>query len=116
MCPKESESPAYDKVSLYAAWCKRCGICVAFCPTGALEEDEWGNPRFAHPEKCTACHLCEKLCPDFAVTVEGKLPKVKSDPASPNGGTRRPGTEVNHRQSPERVAPEPTEQGERIDD
>jgi 2-oxoglutarate ferredoxin oxidoreductase subunit delta len=116
MSPTECESSAQDKVSLYAAWCKRCGICVAFCPAGALKEDEWGHPHFAHPEKCTACHLCEKLCPDFAVTVEGKSPKAKTNPASPNGGTRKLGVEANPRQSPERVAPEPNEQEDRTDD
>ena len=30
------------KVTFYRAWCKRCGICTAFCPTKALELDEWG--------------------------------------------------------------------------
>jgi 2-oxoglutarate ferredoxin oxidoreductase subunit delta len=106
MSRKQNETTARDRVSLYAAWCKRCGICVAFCPTGALREDEWGYPHFARPEKCTGCHLCEKLCPDFAVTVEGKAPKPESDPAPPDGLGKGLGPETNHRKSPERVVPE----------
>jgi len=26
-------------------------------------------PVIARPEDCIACKLCEKLCPDFAITV-----------------------------------------------
>jgi len=26
-------------------------------------------PIVARPEDCIACKLCEKLCPDFAITV-----------------------------------------------
>ena len=30
--PGDSDSP----VLIYYNWCKKCGICVAFCPTGWL--------------------------------------------------------------------------------
>ncbi len=38
---KKREAP---KIDIFKAWCKGCGICVAFCPTGALARDEAGNP------------------------------------------------------------------------
>ena len=48
-------------------WCKRCGICIEFCPTKVYEKDEQGYPKIAHLEKCTMCGLCTILCPDFAI-------------------------------------------------
>ena len=56
-------------VRFYLRWCKRCGICAAFCPRGALAINAKGQPYMAHPEKCNLCGLCEALCPDFAVFV-----------------------------------------------
>lgn len=90
-----------SQVSIYPAWCKRCGNCVEFCPTHALDLDQWGYPRMDDPEKCTSCHLCEKLCPDFAISVGEKPPHAygKGQP-EPTGATLR---EESPR-SPERVA------------
>jgi len=56
-------------VRFYPRWCKRCGICAAFCPRGALAVNAKGQPYVAHPEKCNQCGLCEALCPDFALFV-----------------------------------------------
>ena len=58
------DSPVY----IYYNWCKKCGICVAFCPTGCLERQADGSPFVAHPEKCIHCETCDRLCPDFAIT------------------------------------------------
>ena len=64
-----------EKVHIFEAWCKRCGICVAFCPTGALTSDKDGLPVLTYPEKCTLCGMCELRCPDFAVTVKAREKK-----------------------------------------
>jgi 2-oxoglutarate ferredoxin oxidoreductase subunit delta len=66
---KKKEVPRID---IYRAWCKACGICVAFCPTGVLAKDEAGYPYVKDIEKCINCGWCEIRCPDFAITVEGK--------------------------------------------
>ena len=66
---KKKEEP---KIDIYKAWCKACGICVAFCPTGALAKDETGSPYVKDAEKCINCGWCEIRCPDFAITVEKK--------------------------------------------
>lgn len=97
------------KITFYRSWCKRCGICVAFCPTKALELDEWDYPHVAMPDKCTMCHLCEKLCPDFAIGV-GEVP-MKPMPAhkAPPHAKERPAVS-NHTHSPERVVPPPSEE------
>jgi 2-oxoglutarate ferredoxin oxidoreductase subunit delta len=66
---KKKEEP---KIDIYRAWCKACGICVAFCPTGALAKDEAGYPHVRDIGKCIRCGWCELRCPDFAITVEQK--------------------------------------------
>jgi len=50
-------------------WCKGCGICVAMCPKGVLVLDGDDKAMAAHVEKCIACKLCEKICPDLAIEV-----------------------------------------------
>ena len=59
-----NDSPVY----IYHDWCKKCGICVAFCPTGALGLRPDGGPYVKAPEKCIHCELCDRMCPDFAIT------------------------------------------------
>jgi len=102
-----SQKPTESKVNFYLAWCKRCGNCVAFCPRQALEADEWGYPRLADPERCTACGLCEMLCPDFAITV-GEPESGRAPQAAPVNNPPRARMDSN--QSPERVAPVPPEE------
>ena len=58
------------RIDIYKVWCKSCGICVAFCPSGALGKDEAGQPIVKDLEKCTCCGLCELRCPDFAISVD----------------------------------------------
>lgn len=62
--------------------CKGCEICIRFCPTevfkasGRLNSRGYQVPLVAQEEACTACRLCELLCPDLAITItkpeEGK--------------------------------------------
>jgi len=55
-------------VFIYHTWCKKCGICVAFCPTKCLARKPDGSPFVESPEKCVHCETCDRLCPDFAIT------------------------------------------------
>jgi len=64
----DNKSPA--KVSINEKWCKKCGICAAFCPRGVFVSDDFGLPIVKYPEKCIKCMLCVMRCPDFAVEVE----------------------------------------------
>ena len=99
------EGVSRQKVTLFSEWCKRCGNCVAFCPRGALERDEWGYPRLTKPERCTSCALCEMLCPDFALSVSD------AERSYPQASTKvmKPADNEAMSQSPERVAPKPPE-------
>jgi 2-oxoglutarate ferredoxin oxidoreductase subunit delta len=64
-----------SRIDIYKAWCKACGICVAFCPTGALAKDEGGAPYVKDIDRCIGCGWCEIRCPDFAITVESRQKK-----------------------------------------
>ena len=57
-------------VSVNAAWCKGCGICVAFCPKKTLELDRDGKAFQARPDDCIRCGMCTLCCPDLAVSVD----------------------------------------------
>ncbi|MBI4964571.1 MAG: 4Fe-4S binding protein [Desulfomonile tiedjei] len=93
-------------VSFFPAWCKRCGNCVAFCPKNTLETDEWGYPYVARPESCISCHLCEKLCPDFAITVGEKTPPTEGQRTARDLPADRK-ADAGRSHSPERVARTP---------
>ena len=66
---KKSRKRKRTRVTVFANWCKGCGLCVAFCPQGVFEEDEESHPIVAHPERCTGCDWCTMHCPDFAIVV-----------------------------------------------
>jgi 2-oxoglutarate ferredoxin oxidoreductase subunit delta len=60
--------------------CKGCDLCIANCPRDVLAvSKERGAagflvPEAAKPEACTACMMCELICPDFAIVVTGRNP------------------------------------------
>jgi len=58
------------QVVIFGTWCKGCGLCVEFCPTGVLGLDRDSRPIVIAPEKCTACHWCDTHCPDLAIVVK----------------------------------------------
>jgi 2-oxoglutarate ferredoxin oxidoreductase subunit delta len=62
-------------VEIYRAWCKGCGICVAFCPREVLSMNERGEPQVTQAERCTGCTWCELRCPDFAISVRRREKK-----------------------------------------
>ena len=62
-------------VEIFWAWCKGCGICVAFCPKEVLSMNEQNEPVVTRPELCTGCTWCELRCPDFAISVRKKEKK-----------------------------------------
>ena len=66
--PEGPPAPEYA-INIFRAWCKACGLCVAFCPRQCLSLDAQGNPVVDHAERCHGCRWCELHCPDFAICV-----------------------------------------------
>lgn len=56
-------------ITINEAWCKRCDICVAFCPRDVLAAGNGGPPSVVDLHACTLCMLCVLRCPDFAIEV-----------------------------------------------
>lgn len=59
-----------NKVIVNKDRCKRCGICIEFCPTKLFDKEIDGTPLPQREEICTGCKQCEMRCPDFAIKVE----------------------------------------------
>ncbi|WP_457591241.1 4Fe-4S binding protein [Geoglobus sp.] len=53
--------------------CTFCKTCQAFCPTGAIRRDEETARLYFNHIMCIACSLCEKACPENAVSVKNGL-------------------------------------------
>lgn len=68
-------------VSFHLPWCKKCGICVSFCPKKCLAVGDRGYPELADAEACSRCRLCEMMCPDFAITVAERPRKGRAEEA-----------------------------------
>jgi 2-oxoglutarate ferredoxin oxidoreductase subunit delta len=58
--------------------CKGCYVCIEFCPLEVFIISDKITVAGVYPphpeyiEKCTACKLCELMCPDFAISVGDK--------------------------------------------
>jgi 2-oxoglutarate ferredoxin oxidoreductase subunit delta len=65
-------------ITVNPAYCKGCGICVAFCPEQVLAM-EGEKSVVVHLDACTECLQCEMRCPDFAITVERFAAAVPED-------------------------------------
>jgi len=63
------------KVEILLEYCKGCGLCVAACPTGALEIAGELGPLGVHPARpvegatCRLCRNCTAMCPDAAIRL-----------------------------------------------
>jgi len=55
--------------------CKGCYFCVELCPKNVLGKSCVLSPKgyiiakVERPEDCIVCRLCERICPDFAISV-----------------------------------------------
>lgn len=59
----------FMKVLVNYAWCKQCGLCIAFCPKQVFSPRPDGAPEVLRADACVNCGQCVRRCPDFAITV-----------------------------------------------
>ena len=69
-------SPSFQPILVTNERCKGCGLCIDACQPGALALDPVAvnamghHPvMLIHPETCTSCAKCARMCPDAALTV-----------------------------------------------
>ena len=75
--PLDADKVRQDKgiIHILKDRCKGCAFCVEYCPKDVLQMSEEYNVKGYHPpyvensEDCVDCHLCEMLCPEFAIFV-----------------------------------------------
>lgn len=69
-----------DKKYLYIKrnWCKRCNICIEFCPKKVFTIGEDGYPEI-DIDKCIECRLCVVLCPEFAIVTDPETKEKLKD-------------------------------------
>jgi 2-oxoglutarate ferredoxin oxidoreductase subunit delta len=78
-----SDEKQKNKVEVYVDTerCKGCGLCITFCPQGALSYDQHVNTQGYNPAQfstekgCNGCKRCQIMCPDLAITIVRKKDK-----------------------------------------
>lgn len=64
------------RIIINEGWCKKCGICIEFCPAAVFEAREGdGFPLIVNPDACTWCEMCVLRCPDLAIELKEKASK-----------------------------------------
>jgi len=79
-------SPSANASTMQDARCESCGACVAFCPTGAL--DNRMSMGLGQPDKLvtTTCSYCGVGCQFDLNVKDGKVIRVTSNPNAPVNG------------------------------
>jgi len=79
-------APGANGLTLLNARCESCGQCVAFCPTGAL--DNRMSMGSGEPDKLvtTTCAYCGVGCQFDLNVKDGKVSRVTSNPHAPVNG------------------------------
>lgn len=85
--PLDADKVKQDKgiIHIIKDRCKGCAFCVEYCPKDVLEMSEEYNAKGYHPpyvknpDDCVNCHLCEMLCPEFAIFVISEEEEEKEE-------------------------------------
>jgi len=81
VCPFDAISMEGNLAIIDYGRCRVCGLCIAQCPTRAIEGRDWPFPRVEiMDDRCTGCGICTMVCPVDAIEGEKKeVHKVSED-------------------------------------
>jgi formate hydrogenlyase subunit 6/NADH:ubiquinone oxidoreductase subunit I len=76
VCP--FDAPKIDKnlARIDMDKCRVCGLCVAKCPTNAIQDFIAPRTKASVLDNCIGCQICAKACPVEAITGENKKKHV----------------------------------------
>ena len=63
------------EIHIDEALCKGCYFCVEVCPREVLQRTNEMSlkgyiiAKVERPENCIECRMCERICPDFAISI-----------------------------------------------
>lgn len=57
-----------SKAVIFSDKCTDCGLCEEYCRFGAIHPNRTGN-REVNPFLCEGCRVCERICPEHAISV-----------------------------------------------
>lgn len=89
-------------IHIIAERCKGCAFCVEFCPLDVLQLSTRFNCKGYHPPeivddiRCAACHLCEVVCPEFAIFVDEHVGNAYGKAVAGPAGAASTREEVDH--------------------
>jgi pyruvate ferredoxin oxidoreductase gamma subunit len=52
--------------------CTKCGLCVIYCPDGAMRIDRQGLPQVDY-DHCKGCMICREICPPKCIATEKEV-------------------------------------------
>ncbi|MEW6368186.1 MAG: 4Fe-4S dicluster domain-containing protein [Acidobacteriota bacterium] len=86
--------PVRGRVVVLAPRCKGCQYCVEFCPMKVLSlSADYNAKGYRYPkvanDLCIVCHLCETICPDYAIFPVPRIPETPRASGAPPAETRR---------------------------
>ena len=72
-----TKRPSGKRIVIDSNACKGCRLCIDQCPKNVLEiSPERSSKGYLMPvatriEDCISCLVCDMICPDLAITIEG---------------------------------------------
>jgi len=71
-----------NNISINKEKCIKCGLCIKDCVSKCLSLDQEDYPKMIYGERCLACQHCMMICPQGALSFNGKVPENSEKPSN----------------------------------